>query len=147
MALPFGIGMKTDLFQSCGHCCAVLLCLASQLCLIFTTPVACQAHLSMWILQARVLEWVAMPFSRGSSNPGIKPRSPTLQVDSLPAEPQGSLRILEWVAYPFSRAIFQPRNQTGVSCTSGRFFTSWVATAEFSKFSEYRVQHFNSIIF
>ena len=26
-----------------------------------------------------------MPSSRGSSNPGIKPRSPTLQVDSLPA--------------------------------------------------------------
>ena len=47
------------------------------------------------ILQARILEWVAFPFSRGSSqpgdlpNPGIKPRSPTLQEDSLPAEPQG----------------------------------------------------------
>ena len=38
------------------------------------------------ILQARILEWVAFPFSRGSSNPGIKPRSPALQVDSLPAE-------------------------------------------------------------
>ena len=36
--------------------------------------------------QARILEWVAFPFSRGSSNPGIKPRSPALQVDSLPAE-------------------------------------------------------------
>ena len=41
------------------------------------------------ILQARILEWVAFPFFRGSSNPGIKPRSPTLQVDSLPAETQG----------------------------------------------------------
>ena len=41
------------------------------------------------ILQARMLEWVAFPFSRGSPNPGIKPRSPALQVDSLPAEPQG----------------------------------------------------------
>ena len=29
------------------------------------------------------------PFSRGSPNPGIKPRSPALQADSLPAEPQG----------------------------------------------------------
>ena len=37
------------------------------------------------IFQARILEWVAVPFSRGSSNPGIKPRSPTLQADSLPA--------------------------------------------------------------
>ena len=91
MALPFGIGMKTDLFQPCGHCCAVLLCLVSQWCLLFTTPgsVACQAPLSMGILQARILVWVAMPSSRGPSNPGIKPRSPALQVDSLPAEPQG----------------------------------------------------------
>ena len=39
--------------------------------------------------QARILEWVAFPFSRGLPNPGIEPRSPALQVDSLPAEPQG----------------------------------------------------------
>ena len=32
---------------------------------------------------------------------------------------QGSMRILEWVAYPFSRGSSQPRNQTGVSCTTG----------------------------
>ena len=31
--------------------------------------VACQALLSMGILQARILEWVAMPSSRGSSQP------------------------------------------------------------------------------
>ena len=41
------------------------------------------------ILQARILEWVAFLFSKGSSNPGIEPRSSTLQVDSLPAEPSG----------------------------------------------------------
>ena len=39
--------------------------------------------------QARILEWVPTPFSRGSSNPGIEPRSPALQVDSLPAKPPG----------------------------------------------------------
>ena len=37
--------------------------------------------LSMGILQAILLEWVAMP-SRGSS----QPRSPTLQADSLPSK-------------------------------------------------------------
>ena len=31
--------------------------------------VACQAPLSMGILQERILEWVAFPFSRGSSQP------------------------------------------------------------------------------
>ena len=58
---------------------------------VFTTPwtVARQAPLSVGILQARILEWVAISFSRGSSNPGIKPRSPALQVGSLPTEPQG----------------------------------------------------------
>ena len=34
-----------------------------------------------------------MPSSRGSSNPGIEPRSPALQADSLPAEPQGKPKI------------------------------------------------------
>ena len=42
------------------------------------------------ILQARILEWVAFPLSRGSS----PPRDPTqvccIAGDSLPAEPQGS---------------------------------------------------------
>ena len=33
-------------------------------------------------------------------------------------------RILEWVAFPFSRGSSQPRDQTQVSCISGRFFTS-----------------------
>ena len=38
---------------------------------LIATPwtVACQAPLSMGILQEIILEWVAMPFSRGSSQP------------------------------------------------------------------------------
>ena len=41
------------------------------------------------IFQARILECVAIPFSRGSSHPGMEPRSPTLQTDSLPSESLG----------------------------------------------------------
>ena len=33
--------------------------------------------------------------------------------------------ILEWVAISFSRGSSQPRNQTWVFCTAGRFFTDW----------------------
>ena len=33
-------------------------------------------------------------------------------------------RILEWVAFPFSRGSSQSRNQTQVSHTTGKFFTS-----------------------
>ena len=41
------------------------------------------------IFQARTLEWVAIPFSRGCSRPGIEPGSPALQADSLPFKPPG----------------------------------------------------------
>ena len=41
------------------------------------------------ILQARILEWVAIPFSRDLPTPGIELRSPALQADSLPSEPLG----------------------------------------------------------
>ena len=39
------------------------------------------------ILHARILEWVAFLFSRGSSQPRDEPRSPALRAGSLPAEP------------------------------------------------------------
>ena len=41
------------------------------------------------IFQAMILEWVAISFSRGSSQPRVKPRSPALQADSSPIELQG----------------------------------------------------------
>ena len=79
------------------------------------------------ILQARILEWVAFPFSRRSS----QPRDWT-QVFCIAGgffnwllKHKGSPRILEWVAYPFSSGSSWPRNQTGVSCIAGGFFTNW----------------------
>ena len=41
------------------------------------------------ILQARILEWVAVPSSRDLPDPGVEPGTTALQVDSLPSEPQG----------------------------------------------------------
>ena len=43
------------------------------------------------ILQARILEWVAMPSSRSLPDPGIEPRSLALQADSLPLSHLGNL--------------------------------------------------------
>jgi len=40
------------------------------------------------IFQARILEWVAISFSRGSSQPRIESGFPVLQADSLPTELQ-----------------------------------------------------------
>ena len=42
------------------------------------------------IFQARMLEWAIEPSSRGSSDPGIEPRSAALQADSLPLSHWGS---------------------------------------------------------
>ena len=63
--------MKVKVTQSCPTLC---------------DPMDYTAH---GILQARILEWVAFPFSRGSPNPGIKPVSLALQTNSLPSEPPG----------------------------------------------------------
>ena len=87
------------------------------------------------ILQARILEWVAFPFSRGSSgdlpNPGVEPGLLHCRQILFQLNHKGSPRILEWVAYPFSRGSSWPRNWTGVSCIAGRFFTSWATRKSF----------------
>ena len=71
--------------------------------------------------------WSGLPFPSPGDlpNPGIEPRSSSLQVDFFQLSHKGSPRILEWVAYPFSSGFSQPRNWTGVSCIAGGFFTSW----------------------
>ena len=48
----------------------------------------------------RILEWVAFFFSRGSSHPGIEPRSPTLQADSYLTDMQStSWETLGWIKH------------------------------------------------
>ena len=47
------------------------------------------------ILQARILEWVAMLSSRGSPKPGTEPGSPALQADSLPLSCQYILHSIK----------------------------------------------------
>ena len=74
---------------------------------LFATPrtVALQAPLFMGFLffQARILEGVAMPSSRGSSQPRDRTRSPALQADSLPAELPGKTYWIDdsiWCTFP-----------------------------------------------
>ena len=45
------------------------------------------------ILQARILEWIAISFPGALPNPGVEPRSPVLQVDSLLPEPPRQIII------------------------------------------------------
>ena len=99
--------------------------------------VACQAPLSMEILQARILEWVAMPSSGGLPNPEIQPRSPpgalpnpgiqssspTMQVDYLPSEPPGKPKNTGVGSLSLLQGIFpiQESNHDLLHC---RFFTT-----------------------
>ena len=69
--------------------------LVSQLCLTLCNPMDCSLPGSSvhGILQARILEWVAIPFSPGDlPDPGIDPGSPSLQADSLLSEPPGKTK-------------------------------------------------------
>ena len=65
----------------------------AQSCLTLYNPMDCSPPGSSihGILQARILEWVARPSSKESFQPGIEPRSPALQVNSLLSEPPGKL--------------------------------------------------------
>ena len=58
----------------------------AQGCLTLRNPMDCTVR---GIIQARILEWIAFPFPGDLPKPGIKPSSPTLWGDSLPAEPSG----------------------------------------------------------
>jgi len=98
------------------------------------------------ILQARVLEWVAISLSRGSSWPRDwtqvslipdfmssthfkrkwKWKSFSL-CDPVNYRAHGILqaKMPEWVGFPFSRGSSQPRDETQVSHIAGGFFTNW----------------------
>ena len=66
----------------------------TQLYLTLSDPMDCSLPGSSiyGIFQARILEWVAISFTRRSSNPGIEPRSPILYADALPSELPGKSR-------------------------------------------------------
>ena len=69
--------------------------LVAQLCLSLSDPINCSLPGSCvhGILQARILEWVVIPFSRVISQPRIESRSHVLQAYTLPSETQGKLTL------------------------------------------------------
>ena len=58
--------------------------LVAQLCLTLCDPMDCSLPGSSihGLFQARILEWIAISFSRDLPDPGIEPRSPALPSDS-----------------------------------------------------------------
>ena len=88
-------------------------CLVAQSCPTLCDPMDCSPPDSSvhGILQAGILEWVAMPSPQGffttqGSNPGLPHCRQILYLLSHQENP----RILEWIAYPVSRGTSRPRN-------------------------------------
>ena len=96
IAFLWGWRMKTDLFQSCG--------------------------LLHGVLQGWILEWVALPFFRGSSQ--HKNRTQVSHTAGRFFTIWATREAQEYwsVAYPFSSRSSQPRNQTKVSFIAVGFF-------------------------
>ena len=71
--------------------------------------------------------WRGWPFLSPGDHPnlGIKPRSLSLQADSLPAEPQGKAKNTGGGRLSLSSRSSQPKNRTRISCIAGGFFTDW----------------------
>ena len=91
----------------------------TQSCLTLCNPIDYRVH---GILQARLLEWVAFPTCRGSS----QPRDWT-QVSHIAGGFFTSWVIREvqeyWRGQPIPSPADFPRNQTGDFCIAGRFFS------------------------
>ena len=53
--------------------------------------------------------WSGLPFPSPGDlpNPGIKPRSPTLQADALPSEPPGSINDGEGARFNLERGLWE----------------------------------------
>ena len=100
----------------------------SQSCPALFDPMDYTVH---WILQARILEWKSFPFPGDLPNPVIEPRSPTLQVDSFPAEPQEKLKLKQGAIKKStlycSLPLFSPSSVFVLSCFSHvwLFATLW----------------------
>ena len=126
------LGVLMELFSPLVCCHKGLGCAQSLSHVSTSWTEACQAPLSMGILQARILEWVTMPSSKGSSQPRSKSRSPTLQADSLPTEPPGKQTWEFGVYFPYrcwrrewqSTPVFLPGR---ITCTEE---PGWLQSSE-----------------
>ena len=66
------------------------------------------------ILQARILEWLAFPFFRGSSQPGDRIGLRHCRQIFFQLSHKGSPRILEWVAYASPVDLLNPELNRGL---------------------------------
>ena len=100
------------------------------------------------ILQAKILEWIAFPFSRGSSQPRVRTQVSHCGWILYQLSYKGSPRILVLVVYSFSSGSFRLRNWTRVSCIAGGiaggFFPNWDLREALTSQYPFRILPMNS---
>ena len=87
--VPINCNLFDSLSLWCVCVCVYVLCLVAELCPTLCDPMDCSplgfsVHES---LQARILERVAISFSKDSSDPGMEPKSPALAGGFCTTEP------------------------------------------------------------
>ena len=107
-------------YRLCCYKC--IMCLVAQLCLTICNPMDCMQParlLCPWGF-SRQEYWSGLPCSSPGDhpNPGVKPSSPTLQVDSLPSELPGKLKNTRVGSLSLLQGIFltQESNQGLLHC-------------------------------
>ena len=88
--------------------------LVVQSCLTLCDPMDCSLPDSSvhGLLQAIILEWVAMPFSSGSSWLRNRTRVPTLRADSLQSELPGKNHVNKIIKSKYLCSVSDPRGKT-----------------------------------
>ena len=85
--------------------------------------IACQSPQSMGFSRQEYWSRLPCPPSGDLPNPGIEPRFPALQVDSLPSEPPGKPKNTG-VGSLSLQGILLTQELNQVSCIGGGFFTN-----------------------
>ena len=93
----------------------------AQLCPTLCDPMDYRVH---WILQAWILEWVAFPFFKWSSQPRDRTQVSHFAGGFFTSWSTGKPKNTGVGSLSLLSGSSQPRNQIGVSCIAGRFFTT-----------------------
>ena len=94
-----GLGFSSD---SAAYIMGTLKVKVAQSCLTLCNPMDCP-----WNFLGQNTGVGSLSFCQGNlPNPGIEPRSPTLQADSLPTEPQGKPKNIGMGSLSFLQQIF-----------------------------------------
>ena len=102
--------------ESVGMCCGLNVHVLSQSCPTLCNPMDCSPPGSSVHGDSPWQEyWSGLPRSTPGylPNPGIEPKSPASQVDSLPSGPPVKPKNTGVVAYPFSGDLPSPEIKTG----------------------------------